>query len=255
MLGVLAFRSVVFSRVPKHLDSLKHYLLLLKQHAPLLLPGDPLPPSRTAFMLTFDFASIDFYTSIFPFLQLHQIPAVVGVAWRYVPPTTAMDLPLSYRLTPSGTLAFQDEVFSKHMPFCCQEELLAMASSPLIQLASSGFAVRNLQRSPSYLATEVFLSKHYLHSMLGQPPKAFLYPFGKADKNSKAYVEKHYDFSFVLGNTLNIKKTKTHGIFRFDLSPNQYSIPKLWNSPRYLKNWFLFHWGTSRFVKGKKPSL
>ncbi|WP_201456546.1 polysaccharide deacetylase family protein [Chlamydia sp. 17-3921] len=248
MLIAFAFRHIAFSRIPSHLEALKRYLLLLKQHYPIILPGDPL--RRISLILTFDFASIDFYTSVFPFLQQHQIPAVIGIAWRYVSPNTAKALSLAHRLEPSDTLAFQDEVFLNHMPFCSQEEILTMASSPLIQVASSGFAVRNLQHSPPYLATEVFLSKHYIKAMTGQFPKAFFYPFGKYDAESQKYVARHYDYSFILGNTVNIKK-RTHRIFRLEMKSNLYTLPKFWLSPNYLKNWLTLRWQTTNLYQKK----
>ncbi|ANH78492.1 polysaccharide deacetylase family protein [Candidatus Chlamydia sanziniae] len=235
MFIVLAFRQVFFSSIPLQLDRLKRYLLLLKQTFLLILPGDPIV--GTCVMLTFDFASVDFYSHIFPFLHEHGIPAVVGIAWRYVPPNTALTLPLTYRLATSEVLAFQDEIFSKHMPFCCQQELSHMTTSPYIQFASSGFALRNLQNSPPYLITEVFLSKHYLETMLEKKPLAFVFPFGKSDRASQDFVAQHYSYSFVLGNTINLK-SKTHNIYRLDMQPSYYTLPNSYSS-RHLKNWLL----------------
>lgn len=65
-----------------------------------MLPGDPLPKKK-ALMLTFDHASVDFYTHVFPLLQNLQIPAVIGVAWRYVADLEGEDLPIDVRIAPS----------------------------------------------------------------------------------------------------------------------------------------------------------
>ncbi|MEF9519505.1 polysaccharide deacetylase family protein [Chlamydia crocodili] len=236
MLIVLAFRQVFFSKQPSLLEKLQRYLLLLKQTYPLVLPGEPI--KKLSLMLTFDYASIDFYSHIFPFLQVHHIPAVVGIAWRYVAEDSASSLPLKHRLSPRETLAFQDEVFATHQPFCTKQELQILADSPYIQLASSGFAIRNLQHSPPYLATEIFLSKYSIEKALGQTPLGFFYPFGKYDDACAKIVKQHYPFSFILGNTLN-RKNKKHGIYRIDMTRADYTLPKLIHSSQYIKNWLI----------------
>lgn len=235
MLVVFAFRKVFFSKVSNDLETLRENLLFLKQHYPLVLPGDPLH-TRISVMLTFDFASVDFYEHIFPFLHAQQIPAVVGVAWRYVAPQGAEQLPLSLRTSSSETLAFQDEIFNNQAPFCSQRELRMMMTSPYIQLASSGFAIRNLKKSPPYLATEVFLSRHSMEVALGYRPQAFFYPFGKYDAHSVQYVRKEYEYSFVLGNTVNIMNKK-HEIYRLDITSNERFFPTVNHGFTYLKHW------------------
>ncbi|BAE81722.1 xylanase/chitin deacetilase [Chlamydia felis Fe/C-56] len=236
MLIVLAFRQVFFSKQPDHLERLQRYLLLLKQSYPLVLPGEPV--KKLSLMITFDHASADFYSHVFPFLKAHNIPAVVGIAWRYVADTSALSLPLAHRLAPSETLAFQDEVFAYHQPFCSQQELKTLAETPCIQLASSGFAIRNLQYSPPYLATEIFLSKYSIEKALGKKPLGFFYPFGKYDHVCERVVKKYYPFSFVLGDTIN-RKNKQHGIYRLDMTRAAYVLPKFILSPQYIKNWLM----------------
>ncbi|WP_375793722.1 polysaccharide deacetylase family protein [Chlamydia sp. 12-01] len=240
MLIVLAFRQVFFSKRPGLLEKLQRYLLLLKQTYPLVLPGEPI--KKLSLMLTFDYASVDFYSYIFPFLQAHQIPAIVGIAWRYVAEDSAISLSLEHRLAPSETLAFQDEVFADHQPFCAKQELQVLADSPYIQLASSGFAIRNLQYAPPYLATEIFLSKYFIEKTLGKTPLGFFYPFGKYDDTCVKVVKEHYPFSFVLGNTLN-RKSKCHKIYRLDMTRTAYTLPKLIHSPQYIKNWLMDKYG------------
>ncbi|WP_100934454.1 polysaccharide deacetylase family protein [Candidatus Chlamydia corallus] len=235
MLTVLAFRQVFFSHSRLQLDRLKNYLQLLKQNFAITLPKEA-TPKRHALMLTFDFASFDFYINIFPFLEEQKIPAVVGVASRYVPSNSAQELDPFYRLKPSETLAFQDEIFSNHMPFCCQNELVTMAKSPYIQLASSGFAIRNLLNNPPYLTTEILLSQHQIETITGEKPLAFFFPFGKSDSSSRKLAADHYPYSFLLGNTIN-RKSKTHNIYRLDIKPMEYVCPSLFQSSRYLKNW------------------
>lgn len=236
MLVVLAFRKVFFSKFASDLKALHSQLLFLKQRYPFVLPGDTWSARKVSIMLTFDFASVDFYEHVFPFLCAQQIPAVVGVAWRYVAPEGAERLPLSLRTSSSETLAFQDEIFTGQAPFCTRQELRIMASSPYIQLASSGFAVRNLKNNPPYLATEVFLSKHCIEAALGYRPKAFFYPFGKYDMHCARYVRKEYEYSFVLGNTLNMAY-KQHEIYRLEMLSNEFPAFAMNQGIKYLKSW------------------
>ncbi|AHK63704.1 hypothetical protein BOKEGFJH_00829 [Chlamydia avium] len=246
MLIVLAFRQVCFSKDTKFLKQFYRYLLFLKRTYSLALPGNL--KHRCSVILTFDHASIDFYSHIFPFLQEHDIPAIVGIAWRYVANNSASSLPLDHRLAPSNALAFQDEIFASHQPFCSQEELKIIAESPNIQLASSGFAIRNLQHSPPYLATEIFLSKFSIKTALGKTPIGFFYPFGKYDFPSTRMVKKHYPFSFILGDTIN-KNNKRHNIYRIDIKFSNYTLPKLLLKPKYLKNWIIDRYQQMRIQK------
>lgn len=241
MFVVLAFRQVCFSKDAESLKRFYRYLLFLKHTYSLTLPGDV--KHWFSVILTFDHASVDFYSHIFPFLQEQNIPAVVGIAWRYVANNSASSLPLDHRLTPSDTLAFQDEVFASHQPFCSQQELAVIASSPNIQLASSGFAIRNLQNSPPYLATEIFLSKFSIKTALGKTPIGFFYPFGKYDSQAIQIVKQHYPFSFILGDTIN-RNAKHHNIYRLDIKLSENRLPKLLLKPRYLKNWVTNRWQT-----------
>lgn len=233
MLVALAFRRIGFYKNPAALDKFLYYLLQLKQNYSLVLPGEPI--SRHAIILTFDHASAELYHHVFPFLQQHKIPAVIGIAWRYVAAESATSLPLSWRCYPTHTLAFQDEIFTKYYPFCSTQELLTMARSPYIHLASSGFAIRNLKFSPHYLDTEVILSKQLISSHLGVTPKSFFYPFGKYDYNAAQSVHEHYSYSFVLGNTIN-RSSKCHEIYRLEIS-SIHHMPSVFHSITYLNNW------------------
>lgn len=236
MFIVLAFRQVCFSKEAALLKKFYRYLLFLKHTYSLALPGSL--KRRFSVILTFDHASVDFYSHVFPFLQEHNIPAVVGIAWRYVANNSASSLPLDHRLAPSDTLAFQDEVFASHQPFCSQQELQVIAASPNILLASSGFAIRNLRHSPPYLTTEIFLSKFSIKTALGKTPIGFFYPFGKYDSSSMQVVKKYYPFSFILGNSVN-RNAKQHNIYRVDIKLSHEKLPKFLLKPQYLKNWII----------------
>lgn len=243
MLRVLAYRQVAFSRVPHIFKSFLGFLRTLGRHYSFVLPGDPLP-KRKAIVLTFDNASVDFYTHVFPFLQKFQIPAVVGVAWRYVSRSESENLPIDVRTSPSDGLAFQDEIFSRYQPFCSVKELCIMAKSPYIRLASSGFAIRNLKRSPPYLHTEIVLSKILLEEAVQAPIDSFFYPFGKSDLISQHLVQEAYRYSFLLGDTASFSyaQQSQHGIPRMDMALDCREIPSLHQLfMRRFKQFFVLH--------------
>ena len=241
MLRVLAYRQVAFSKFPRIFDSFLNFLSSLKQQYSFVLPGSPFP-KRRAIMLTFDYASVDFYRHVFPFLQEQQIPAVVGVAWRYVSRLESEQLPVDMRVSPSDHLAFQDEIFSYYQPFCSVTELCQLAQSPLIRLASSGFAVRNLKYSPPYLHTEILLSKIMLEDAVQKPIEIFFYPFGKSDIVSQHFVQESYRYSFILGDTVSFPLAirSQHGIPRIDMSLDCQRVPSLYQlSYRKLKQFLV----------------
>ncbi|AAX50756.1 polysaccharide deacetylase family protein [Chlamydia trachomatis] len=229
MLRVLAYRQVSFSKFPRLFKSFVSLLSSLKQHYSFMLPGDPLPKKK-ALMLTFDHASVDFYTHVFPLLQNLQIPAVIGVAWRYVADLEGEDLPIDVRIAPSDFLAFQDEIFSYHQPFCSVRELCHMAASPLVRFASSGFAIRNLKYAPPYLHTEILLSKILLENAIQSPVESFFFPLGKSDVVSQHFVQETYRYSFVLGNTASFSYStqSLHGIPRIDMPLDSQRVPSLY---------------------------
>ncbi|AVM88493.1 polysaccharide deacetylase family protein [Chlamydia muridarum] len=243
MLRVLAYRQVAFSKFPYALRSFLDFLHSLKQHYSFILPGDPLP-NRKAIILTFDYASVDFYKHVFPFLQKFQIPAVVGVAWRYVSRLESENLPIDMRISPSDFLAFQDEIFSYYQPFCSVKELCHMAQSSIIRFASSGFAIRNLKNSPPYLHTEISLSKILLEEAIQAPLEVFFYPFGKSDLVSQHFVQEVYRYSFVLGDAASFfySMQSQHSIPRIDMALDSRGIPSLYQlSFRQLKRFLILH--------------
>ncbi|WP_213358148.1 polysaccharide deacetylase family protein [Chlamydiifrater phoenicopteri] len=223
---VLAYRKVSYSSDPRYLEAMKQQLLFCKEHFSLSQPSTIPSLQREKKLLsylpkeisvTFDHASADFYFYVYPFLCAHKIPATVGVAWRYIPSnSTADSLSITKRTSAPESLSFQDEIFSSLAPFCCPNELLQLAASPTITLASHGIGIRNLIRNPPYLLGEVILSKKNLEKLLQRSVSAFIYPFGRYDSLADKLVRQHYETSFILGNTWNFS-SKKHLVYRMEM--------------------------------------
>ncbi|WP_213319129.1 polysaccharide deacetylase family protein [Chlamydiifrater volucris] len=221
---VLAYRRVSFSSNPRYLEALKQQLLFCKEHFSSLTSTSSFQRKQRFFSclpneisVTFDHASADFYFSIFPFLRTHEIPATVGVAWRYIPPDhLAENCSPSTRINIPESLSFQDEIFSSFAPFCSPCELSQLAAAPNIFLASHGIGVRNLIHTPPYLHGEVILSKRNLEKLLQIPVSSFIYPFGRYDSHVDKLVRQHYKTSFILGNTWNTSPKK-HLVYRMEM--------------------------------------
>lgn len=69
--------TLMFHRVHDESQNYDHqqfsrYLSYLKQHYPIVVPGDKLPSKGVAICLTFDDAYFDFYHYVYPLLRQHQ---------------------------------------------------------------------------------------------------------------------------------------------------------------------------------------
>ena len=69
--------------------ALRTHLSYLKQHHPVVLPGDPLPGGETSVCLTFDDATADFYQQVYPLLRELELQAMVAVPTAYIAEDTA----------------------------------------------------------------------------------------------------------------------------------------------------------------------
>lgn len=186
----------------KHANDLrlfKEHLEALKDHFPLVLPGERL--SGTSLLLTFDDASYDFYHHIFPLLEKWRIRALLGVPTRYILEKT--DREPKERLAVPYFYAMQDGVFDVKAPLCTWRELETMVQSGLVQVASHSFAHKNLTYSFVNLEEEVIHSKRMLEERLPQAVTSFIYPFGRWNGTSHALVQRHYPYSFRIGSASN----------------------------------------------------
>jgi peptidoglycan/xylan/chitin deacetylase (PgdA/CDA1 family) len=204
LLALMYHRAEVGPRIDKYANSqemLREHFLFLKEHYPLVLPGDPLPKKRLAVCLTFDDATFDFYHYIFPILKELEIRALLGIPVRYILDSTLLDA--AERLNIPYPLMMQDGFFDQKAPFCTWAELEEMVSSGCVEAASHSYSHCNLTFNFVDLNREVAQSKKIIEAKLAQPVSSFIYPFGKMTLALQEYVAQHYPYAFRIGSALN----------------------------------------------------
>ncbi|MEZ5315338.1 MAG: polysaccharide deacetylase family protein [Chlamydiales bacterium] len=182
-------------------ETLRAHLVFLKEHYPIVLPGDPLQKGKLSICLTFDDAFFDFYYFIFPILKELNIRSLIGIPVRYILNSTVLSP--EERLSVPYPLAMQDGFFDKKAPFCTWAELNEMVQSGLVEAASHSFMHGNLTFNFIDLNQEIVLSKQIIETRLSQPVNSFIYPFGRTNPTLHKYVSKHYPYAFRIGSSLN----------------------------------------------------
>jgi peptidoglycan/xylan/chitin deacetylase (PgdA/CDA1 family) len=204
LLALMYHRVGVGPRLEKYANSqemLREHFLFLKQHYPIVLPGDPLPKKGLAVCLTFDDATFDFYHYIFPIIKELKIRALLGVPASYILDSTRLEA--QERLSVPYSLMMQEGFYDQKAPFCTWEELEEMLSSGLVEVASHSYSHCNLAFPFVDLNREVVHSKEIIETKLAQPVSSFIYPFGKMTLAAHATVAAHYPFAFRIGSALN----------------------------------------------------
>ncbi|MCC5831488.1 MAG: polysaccharide deacetylase family protein [Chlamydiales bacterium] len=201
MLLAFMYHRVGFGKHANTEEMLRSHFIFLKEHFPIVLPGDPLQKRKLSVCLTFDDASFDFYHFVFPLLKELNIRALLGIPARYILDSTTLSA--EERLSVPYTLAMQDGFFDQKAPFCTWEELNEMVQSGLVEAASHSFMHCNLTFDFVDLNREVVVSKQIIESNLLQPVSSFIYPFGKMNLSLHEYVSQHYPYAFRIGSSLN----------------------------------------------------
>jgi peptidoglycan/xylan/chitin deacetylase (PgdA/CDA1 family) len=204
------------------------YLSYLKQHYPIVVPGDKLPPKGVAICLTFDDAYYDFYHYVFPLLRQHQTKAILAVSPHYIVEGT--NLNAHERLAVPYPQGMQDNLHQLKVPFCTWKELKEMAETPHVLFASHGYQHENLADKNANFIQEISASKGILERKLGTNVHYFIYPYGKMSRFAHRMVSKTYDYGFRIGSSLNHGwDQKRKMIYRIDADP-------LWTQMRPIDN-------------------
>ncbi|MFN0064784.1 MAG: polysaccharide deacetylase family protein [Chlamydiales bacterium] len=201
MLLSLLYHRVGRDKYANPLEILDRHFAWIKEHYPVVLPGDSLAKWHTSLCLTFDDASFDFYHFVYPLLQKYQLRALLGVSTRYILEKSTLNP--QERLSVPYVLAMQDGFFDQKAPFCTWEELREMVESGLVQIASHAHMHCNLTFPFVDLHREVVQSKAILEAKLPQSISTFIYPFGKVNDRVHLFVKNHYPFAFRIGSGCN----------------------------------------------------
>ena len=203
LLALMYHRVMAGPRIEKYANiyqTLCDHLTFLKEHYPILLPGDALPRRKLSLCLTFDDASFDFYHYVFPNLKQLNLRVLLGVPVHYILDSTKI-IP-EERLRIPYSLMMQEGFYDKKAPFCTWEELDEMISSGHVEVASHSYLHCNLTFNFVDLHREIVLSKEIIENKLEQPVTSFIYPFGRMTSSLQKYGT-HYLYAFRIGSALN----------------------------------------------------
>ena len=153
------------------LGVLKEHFQYIKHRYPVVIPGDPLRKGLNV-CLTFDDATADFYTDVYPLLKSLNLPALLAV-------------PVNLIGTPG---------------YCTWDQLREMKE---VEIASHSMNHVDL-RWVDY-EMEIIDSKIELEKQLSRKINTFVYPYGRYSRPIVKLVHQHYKYSMRIGSAINWK--------------------------------------------------
>jgi peptidoglycan/xylan/chitin deacetylase (PgdA/CDA1 family) len=200
MLLILMYHRV--HRVGRVPNALATHFRYLRDHHPMVLPGDPLEAGRINVCLTFDDATVDFRHQVYPLLETLDARALVAVPTAYVEQDTA--IPLATRLAAQQTGAMARGYTVTGSPLCTWRELSEMQASGRVLCASHGHSHADLSVPDVDLEREVQLSAAALEEHLGVLPNTFVYPYGRTSRAARVQVGRRFRYSMRIGAAINL---------------------------------------------------
>ncbi len=182
-------------------DALRTHLQYLRDHHPLVLPGDFLPRRELAVCLTFDDATVDFYLEVFPLLQELDARALVAVPTAFIEPTTR--IPTAARLEAQASAVIDEDYAVAGSPLCSWEELSRMQAGGRVACASHSHHHVNMVDPQIDVDTELVLSSQALSEKLGRQSDTFVYPFGRTDRQVHHRVRRCFRYAMRIGSAMN----------------------------------------------------
>lgn len=237
---VLMFHRIFDPLQCDKLARFERFLSNLVEKYTVVLPCDPLPTQKPPICLTFDDAYYDFYHYVFPLLKKYNIKALLAVPVQAIPDGTPLSA--TERLANTDTHTTSATYEHPRMPLCTWAELIEMARSEHVELASHGYQHADLTCPRTNFQQEVVLSKQILEEKIQQPVSTFVYPYGRMNSQIHRTVRKHYQYGFRIGNAFNYGWDHQEGlVYRIDADPFWKTNKKL-RAPHtqiklLLKNW------------------
>lgn len=170
----------------------------IADHYPHVLPGEALAAGSINVCLTFDDAYFDFYATVFPLLQRHNLRALLAVPPAVIRETVAA--------RGSDRLALTaDEAFARpeHGGFCTWSELNEMVGSGRVLLAAHGFSHCRLDTKFADLDLEIDEPQRVLGEKTQRPVENFVFPYGRYSRRALQRTRCRYRHSFRIGGALN----------------------------------------------------
>ncbi len=198
MITTLMFHRVYAEGLPG-LNIFSQFLQKVKSWGTPCLPGQSLPTQSHGICLTFDDAYVDFYHYVFPLLKQYQLPAVLAIPTALIADHT--DKPISERLA----LQYKhplDNAIHQNPSLCTWFEIKEMLDSGWVVPAAHG-ANHVALTSQSDWQQEIVQPKRIIEQKTRHPTSLFVYPYGRFDKQTHAFVCQHYKFAMRIGSAIN----------------------------------------------------
>ena len=243
MLLALLYHQISDSKYGNPLPLFEKHLSYIANRYRTVHPGDKVPANKLSVCLTFDDATFDFYSLIFPLLKKYQLKAVLAVPTAFIPHHITDTKEERLKLLSE----YKQPKFSQpSSAFCSWDELRDLSDSPLIEIASHSVNHRPLSEKNIDSEYEFYASKLVLKEMLKKSPQTFVYPFGRFSPSIHALAKKHYPYIMRIGSALNIDwYNRNRMIYRVNADNLQYDkSPFLMR--KYLRYFFGFILNTVR---------
>lgn len=222
---VLMFHRIFDPLQVNNIHRFEHFLKNLSQNYEIVFPNETVQSRKPIICLTFDDAYYDFYHYVFPLLQKYDLKAVLAVPVKTIQESTL--------LSTDTRLTAPDD--ASHA-FCTWQELIEMADSPNVMIASHGYEHADLTHPDTNLETEITLSKSLLENRLQKTISTFVYPYGRMNGDIHNKVRQHYQHGLRIGNAFNFRWNTTDKlIYRIDADPFWKRDKKLLSFPSQLK--------------------
>jgi len=180
---------------PEMLDA---HFAHVAHHHPQVLPGEALAHGATNVCLSFDDAYFDFYATVFPLLQRHNLRALLAVPPAFIGETASSSTADRLRIE-------SEEAFARpeRGGFCTWGELAEMVASGHVAVASHGLTHRRLDSAEVDMGAEIDQAQTVLRTRLGCPVESFVFPFGRYSARSLGHARRKHRHVFRIGGALN----------------------------------------------------
>jgi peptidoglycan/xylan/chitin deacetylase (PgdA/CDA1 family) len=196
-------------------DALRCHLGYIRDHHPVVLPGDSLPKGELSVCLTFDDATVDFYHEVYPLLQELDCRALVALPTAYIDETTA--LPMDVRLNAQQKNVMKNRYRTDGCPLCTWKELREMQESGRVLTASHGHSHRSMIDAETDVEAELTKSYEAIEHHLGDKPSSFVFPFGTSNDTVRARALERYSYAMRIGTAMNVSWDDNGGfLYRVD---------------------------------------
>jgi peptidoglycan/xylan/chitin deacetylase (PgdA/CDA1 family) len=200
MLIILTWHQIIDKPHAVSIKNFEKQLKFLKQNFPIVKKPNEIKDDLSI-LLTFDDATVDFYTTVYPLLVDYSIPATLAVPTGWIQDSSQFSV--DERL---AHLKSRDPFHSKEC-FCTKEELQTLFRSPLIELAAHGHEHLNLEDHPD--VSEIEQPIQFFEKTFQKKPNTFIFPYGKYSKKLLPLLKANYSYLFRIGSSTNSIKNPT----------------------------------------------